>query len=258
MQTQPASAPSGAPGTAATPEPGWFGRLSARVRMHHVLFVAFTIVAAVPVGILDFWESRASFQREMDSVRERHLLVAKNLTSTLSRYVVDVAAVFDLALPGGQLNQDVAGLTDLLVSLDVSHICIIRQDASIEDALRGLPSGLPVNIDAAFVAEANATLAGKSGPLLTGLKRNAAGRPIMLLLKQLPDGRIALGVLNTTYLIKLQQQIAFGDKGHAVITDQGGLAIAHPFPDWVSAMRDLSGISVVQAMRRGETGVTTF
>ena len=226
--------------------------------MHHVMFIAFTLVAAVPVVIVAVWESQASLQRELDSVRERHLLVAKNLTSTLSRYVIDVKAVFDLALPNGQLNQGVAGLTDLLVALDVTHICIIRQDASIESALRGLPSGLPVTINAAFVAEANATLAGTTGPVLTGLKRNGAGRPVLLLLKQLPDGRIALGVMSTTYLIKLQQQIAFGDKGHAVITDQGGLAIAHPFPDWVSAMRDLSGISIVQAMRRGETGVTTF
>ena len=54
------------------------------LRMHHLLFIAFTLVASVPIAVLASWEGTTSFQNELDSVRERHLLVARNLTSTES------------------------------------------------------------------------------------------------------------------------------------------------------------------------------
>src|ERR1700728_4358807 len=65
-------------------------------KMHQLLFVAFTLVAAVPIAVLAIWEGQTAFQNELDSVRERHLLVARNLTSTMSRYVKDLKATFPL------------------------------------------------------------------------------------------------------------------------------------------------------------------
>src|ERR1700712_3357662 len=64
--------------------------------LHHLLFIAFTIIAAAPIAVLAVWEGNTSFQNELESVRERHLLVARNLTSTMSRYVRDVEAVVGL------------------------------------------------------------------------------------------------------------------------------------------------------------------
>src|SRR6185312_6527161 len=49
-----------------------------------------------------------------------------------------------------------------------------------------------------------------------------------------------------------------GDQGHAVITDARGQVVAHPFKDWVAASRDISGVPVVAAMMRGESGVDQF
>jgi signal transduction histidine kinase/ActR/RegA family two-component response regulator len=43
-----------------------------------------------------------------------------------------------------------------------------------------------------------------------------------------------------------------------VIVDSKGQVIAHPFKDWVAASRDISGVPVVAAMMRGETGVGQF
>ena len=76
-------------------------RLTDGIRLQYLLFVALTAVAAIPVLTLDIWESQASFDREVDSVRERHLLVARNLTSTMSRYVVDIKAAFMVAIAPG-------------------------------------------------------------------------------------------------------------------------------------------------------------
>src|ERR1700709_564760 len=85
-----------------------------------------------------------------------------------------------------------------------------------------------------------------------------AALPVFYLLKQLPGGRLGVGVMSTTYLVSLQQAIAFGDHGHAVMVDAKGQVIAHPFKDWVAASRDISGVPAVAAMMRGETGVGQF
>ena len=79
-------------------------------KMHHLLFVAFTLVAGVPIAVLAIWEGQTAFQNELDSVRERHLLVARNLTSTMSRYVKDVKSAFLLAFGTGAMNRPIAGL----------------------------------------------------------------------------------------------------------------------------------------------------
>src|SRR5271166_5548674 len=71
---------------------GMFRRIRFGIRMHHLLFIVFTVIAAVPITVLAIWENRTSYKLELESVRERHLLVARNLTSTMSRYVRDVKA----------------------------------------------------------------------------------------------------------------------------------------------------------------------
>ncbi len=55
-------------------------RLCRGVRLHHLLFLAFTLIAAVPIGALALWDQSVAYQHELSSVRERHLLVARNLT----------------------------------------------------------------------------------------------------------------------------------------------------------------------------------
>src|SRR5450432_3218233 len=42
------------------------------------------------------------------------------------------------------------------------------------------------------------------------------------------------------------------------MVDAKGQVIAHPLKDWVAASRDISGVSVVAATMRGETGVGQF
>ena len=80
-------------------------RLWAWPKMHQLLFVAFTLVRGVPIAVLAIWEGQTAFQNELDSVRERHLLVARNLTSTMSRYVKDLKAAFPLAFAQGSMSQ---------------------------------------------------------------------------------------------------------------------------------------------------------
>jgi hypothetical protein len=52
-------------------------------------------------------------------------------------------------------------------------------------------------------------------------------------LRALPEGRIAYGVIATDYLVRLQQAIAFGARGHAVVLDPKGKVIGHPLQKWI-------------------------
>src|ERR1700722_6089182 len=216
-------------------------------RMHHMLFVAFTLVAGVPIGVLAIWEGQTAFQNELDSVRERHLLVARNLTSTMSRYVKDLKSAFLLAFTTGSVSKSTPGLINLLTSLDVIHICILNQGGSVESVFQGLTDDVSTeNPPDAERFKALRALADDmpDEPVLSKLYHDTANRPIFYLVKASPDGKLGLGIVSTRYLVSLQQAIGFGDGGHAVITDGSGQVIAHSLEDWVAASRDTSGVPV--------------
>jgi len=196
------------------------------LRLHHLLFLAFTLVAAGPIAILATWESNVSFQNELDSVRERHLLVARNLTSTMSRYVQDVKAVFAMAYESGALIRPVEGMSDLLLSLNVVHVCVIGPDGTVQAKMDGLPNDMAMRLEPKVIDLLRSLAVGATAePVLSNLVKNRQGQPVLLLVKALSEGRIGLGVMTTNYLLSLQQSIAFGDNGHAVITDAIGQVI---------------------------------
>ena len=208
---------------------------------------------------LALWDQSVAYQHELASVRERHLLVARNLTTALSRYVEDVQAAFSLAFESGGLRTQVPGLEQFLVSLNVSHLCIVGSDGRVERYFGGVTPSQPRSLPMDLLADLTRLAAGAGGkPAMTQLEHDKDGRPVFYLVQHLPDARLGVGVLNTDYVIQLQQQIAFGEHGHAVVVDATGRVIAHPFADWIAKSEDISAVPVVQAMMRGDTGVGQF
>ena len=259
--TAPTSTPAGSEPAPAAGHVRLVGRLRRwqfRLGMRSLLFLAFFIVTALPLLAVALWEEHASMRNEITSVRERHLLVAHNLTNAASRYATDVKSAFSVAFDGDTINSKVGGIEALLRSLGILHLCVIRSDGQVLATLPGLSDRRPV-IDPAQIASwwALAATPGQQ-PKLTNLEHDIAGDPVFYLVKQLPDGHLGVGMISTDYLISLQRQIAFGDRGYAVIIDAEGRVIAHPIRDWAVESRDISGINVVQAMMRGETGVAQF
>ena len=92
--------------------------LFGNLRIHHVLFLAFTIIAAVPVFILSWWVEHRAVQQEINAAWDQHLLIARNLTAAFSRYVFDVKAGFDLAISTFNSGEQAEGLKSLLRSLE--------------------------------------------------------------------------------------------------------------------------------------------
>ncbi len=234
-------------------------RLLLGIKLQHLLFLAFTVIAAVPIVALSLWQESVTYRNELDSVRERHLLVARNLTSALSRYVDDVKSAFALAFESGGLRERIPGLEQFLTSLNVEQVRVIGPDGKIERTLGGILPTEPLAMDPGLLQRLRKLAAdAPSLPALTPLERNSKGEPVFYLVRPLPDGRLGVGVLTHDYILTLQKQIAFGDRGHAAIVDSTGRIIAHPFSAWIAKSQDLSAVSVVQAMMRGETGVGQF
>ena len=102
------------------------GQLLEKLRMHHVLFVAFTLVAAVPVIALATWVAQQAVQQEIHLANDKHLLVARNLETAFSRYVFDVKAAFQLSISAFYSGDQAPGLKDLLNALVFRHVCIVN------------------------------------------------------------------------------------------------------------------------------------
>jgi signal transduction histidine kinase len=237
-----------------------FGLLLRKLGMQHVLFVAFTVVAAVPVMTLASWVERRAVEQEIEAANDKHLLVAHNLTAAFSRYVYDVRAGFRLAISTFNSGEQGEGLTDLLKSLEFRHICIVDgQTGEVERYMAGFADapGKKLHLNPATLADLRNQLKGDE-IVITDLRRDTAGKPAFFLLKSLPEGRIAYGVIGTEYLIKLQQAIAFGARGHATVLDAQGKVVAHPFQNWIDSEFDLSKTPPAQAIMAGRTGVMQF
>ena len=231
-----------------------------KLSMHHVLFVALTLIAAFPVITLASWVQNHAVKQEFESATGLHLAVARNLTVALSRYAVDLKSGFRLAVSTFYAGEQAEGLKDLLAALDVQHISIVNgATGEVERYLPGLAdAGSP---HPALTAETLAEFRGlfKGDEIeITDLRRDVAGKPAFFLLKALPAGRIAYGVVGTQYLVQLEKSLAFGAHGDTIVLDRNGTVIAHPIEKWIGSPFDLSNTPLAQAIKAGKTGVMQF
>jgi PAS domain S-box-containing protein len=216
-----------------------------------LLPILFFLLAAIPAGAIGILLTHSAWERELQTVHEQHLQIARNLVAALARYAEDVEAAFQMTVANVATQQPVRRLSTLLSGLHFKHICIVNAQGEVEH----------------FVApDADLKVESVPVPLLEKLRTGGtwevlpdrAGEPTLFLLQPLAGERYALGALRTEYFVQLQSAIAFGKKGHAAIVDRRGRVIAHPNPQWRTAMRDLSAAEPVRRMMHGETGVTRF
>jgi signal transduction histidine kinase len=223
-----------------------------------ILFLALTAISAAPVFLLAQWVEHSKLEREIAAVREKHLLLASNLASTLSRYVDDVDAVFRHVVSDPNTEANPAQVKNLLRSLTFDHACIFDGDGQIMRFITASqneqPLSLPTEVFASLKQQAQ-TAGGKV--VFTDIMREA-GRPVFFVLQELPGGRIAVGTLATDYMIELQRSITFGKRGHTVIVDHAGNVVAHPDKDAIASSKNIAFVSIVPSMMSGKTGVETF
>lgn len=233
-----------------------------RIRLKYLLFISFTLIASLPVLILAGWVEESALNKEISSVKEKHLLVARNLTSGLERYVNDVESGFKLVSNNMRKGIGVEGVSEYLDSLFLRYVRIINSEGVISKQVTALstvkkdqfsPETLKLLLPIVKTAHDNIGVV-----FYSDLVRTGEDETTFYLIKALENEQYVIGALSTTYILEVQKKISFGRRGHVAIVDRTGRAIAHPIPDWVKTMKDMSFLPPVKEMMQGKTGVSQF
>ena len=222
------------------------------------LLIGFVLVAIFSVSALTYWFNKVALDHEYERVHEKHLIVAQNLSSALSRYTQDVLKTYEFIVDNEDLWSLHKGIPEVLSSFKIRYIAILDNKYAIKTSVLG--SGeknltLPAKDTLKELALTASELSGKAS--FSGIQ-SFDGTPHFFIIRSLPNDLLAIAPVTTDYINALQKSIAFGEKGHSMIVDQYGRVVAHPNAEWQRQSKDASKLSVVQLMIAGKTGVTTF
>lgn len=230
-----------------------------KLNLRLYLTLAFTLIATVPVVYLALWVEQTAFEKEVDAVREKHLLLAKNITAALERYAADVeSTLLHLVTRKGSGTARLdAAEHKLAARFDIRSVDIVRiagERISVE-RLTGMDAA-PETLPSALVPLLKSAVPDKTGysPVLG----DDRGRPTIYIYRRLDEASVAIGALDTRYIVSLQKAISFGRKGHAAIVDHTGRVLAHPREAWEAEMKNISKVRPVKQMMAGNSGVTDF
>ncbi len=233
-----------------------------RIRLKYILFITFTLIASLPVLILAGWVEESALNKEISSVKEKHLLVARNLTRGLERYVGDVESSFNLVSKNMVMGIKIGGISAYLDSLFLRYIRIINPDGVIIKQVVATKTRKVNQVNSQTLKTLSPIMkkarANIGNVMFSDLVRTGKDKTTFYLVKALTDGHYIVGALSTSYILKVQKKISFGRRGHVAIVDRTGRAIAHPIPSWVKTMKDMSFLPPVKQMMQGKTGVSKF
>ena len=227
---------------------------SLRVQISLVIFVAVVLSAAT----MQYWNYKTAFETELNMVRDKHLVIAQNLSAAFSRYVQDVSQIFVAETKDLPADASAPVTLPMLSNFDIQRVLLVSPTGDVSSAAVGVgdyPASIP---DATTLDDLRrATVEAGSQVYFSGIQ-TIDDTKLFLISTIREDGFMAVGYLSTTYIKEMQKQIAFGDRGHSAIFDQFGRVIAHPSAEAEKNSADQSKLSIVQEMLARRTGVAGF
>ncbi len=228
-----------------------------RAPLRLLLVGVLTFAAVVPLVLFWVWSEQTAFQRQLDDVKDRHLLLANNVSAALQRYHRDLSSDFVLLVHSSLKGEPIRGADAIMDNLAISYICVID--------LTGAKAPLNVyaethpcpDSEAGLNLDAITPIADRTETVFSGVTAGSDGAPTLYLTCRIGD-RLAIAAVRTDYIRSLGAAINFGVKGHAAIVDQTGSVLFHPRPAWIQERKNLSKIDPVKRMMAGETGISLF
>jgi len=89
--------------------------LLSRRSLRQLLPVLFFLLAAIPAGAIGMLLTQRAWDRELQTVHDQHLQLARHLAEALARYAKDAEAVFRLTAANVAADRPVQELTTLLL-----------------------------------------------------------------------------------------------------------------------------------------------
>lgn len=235
---------------------GMTGPMSVQIR--YLMFATMLAISVVPVLLFYSWVERSSIQKEIAYVDENHLIIAQNLSAALSRYVVDLKVLFELAVESETFAIKNENFRTALDRFDLCYITIYDSSNKLESRLAGMAGENAELPSPELIADLRKLADEANGEVAISGIREFMGTPHFFVVQKLSNGRVAIGTWNPRYIVALQKSIAFGERGHSMIVDQNGNVVAHPNAEWQASMKNASKLPVVQAMITQNTGVMQF
>ena len=214
------------------------------------------MVSSLPVLVFLLWPFSSVYDARLSEVRERHLLLARNIGGAMELYQEDLVTAMQ-AFSGSIARSDADDARSLFLHLDFYHVCVVEKatgvvKSSYLGAVHPCPKSLPSDLIDHLVS-----LSEDGVPGFGGVVKPGDGTPRIRIVSDLGD-LLVVGAVGTEFFREQQSAISFGENGHAAIVDQFGRVLAHPNDDWEEEAKDLSALAIVQAMMRGETDVVQF
>lgn len=225
------------------------------ISLSRLLYIFFISVAVIPVFFLGAWVQQNSLKAEEQLVHEKHLLLAKNLSGALSRYIFDLKATFlsQASFTSHPCSQDIQ---QLLQGFHVKAIVLV--DGKTSQFCFGSSSVLPATGMMALEKERKEAFRRPQEIVFSPIFLSLEGEKMFYLLIVNDSNQLVMGAVSTEYVKEVQTAISFGKLGHAAIVDQMGQVMAHPLPAWEKEGKNISHLKPVKAMLKGDTGVTKF
>ena len=232
------------------------------ISLRKVLFISFTLISIIPILFLSFGVQRAAFDLELKAVEDKHLIIARNVTGALERYLMDVKSGLRTFAENSKDKKPAQEVIDLIHDLNFKSIWRLQKDGSSHSLLaHALPTDeciLPQETIDHIVNDVRIFTASRNETKITGIMRDEELQPVFYVTKKLDNSSVLVASVGIDYIREVQENISFGEKGHAAIVDQYGKVMAHPHKQWVESSKDISFLGPVKKMKDGLTGVTQF
>jgi signal transduction histidine kinase len=227
------------------------------MRLRLLIFLAFSGIAVLPVIALATWIFNDALDREIESVRDKHLVIAKNVGKALDRYAIDLVHGFELVAALPDAEQKSPAISKFMKTLNFLHVCVADLKTGVIDAEIApkdlpCPPRVPPARFATFLS-----LLEDDHVVISPVMLNPNGDPVLYLLRAY-GGKLVVAAVSTKYIVKQGKAVSFGEKGHAAIVDQTGQVIAHPLPAWQQSIKNIAKLAPVQRMMARETGTIVF
>lgn len=229
------------------------------MRLRTIMTIVFCISAIAPLAIFWLWPHSQAYENELNDVRERHLVIAKNLSSALDRYYIDLTSTYEYLVNDIDKHKKSPHFSNLFDNLNINHICVANYKTGIvTNSIQTNGPKCPSEIPTERFEWMKTQVAGQENKVIvTGVMEAAVGGNVIYALYK-KDNNLFVGAFSTAYFKEVGGAISFGIKGHAAIVDQHGKALSHPSKEWEDMRFDMSKLDVVQKMLSGNTGVATF
>jgi diguanylate cyclase (GGDEF)-like protein len=237
-----------------------------------IQILSFLIVAFLPIIFVSINIYRVAWENEWHEIREKHQLLAENMASPILNFVTYYRnALSTLAenVPDVPDNPDALyRLTNNTLKWYDDFQCISIVDNNKKAIVLAYDNANGNQATVRNIINRNNAIYKKTletgKAQISGITPGSVNSiPVIVFTQPIHNKEnkvigVIMAEVKTDEIVKVQKNIHFGKRGHSAIVDARGHVIAHPNPEWMKTMHDMSKLSIVKAMMAGKTGVMEF